>query len=155
MCIRDSPQSYQSKTGLGTGRDMHQMFAVGKSANGKRGNKAFGIGKNKIKKTEYGIYSKTEKIKFYEPIVNKSTAARAFLYIMQGYPGCLGNDRFPLGTEKWVIKHGGKDNVGLWEKHRNLSLHILQGNRNPFIDFPKLVFLTDFEDSWRDMMLEW
>jgi hypothetical protein len=144
------PQSYQSGTKLGTGRDMHQMFAVSKSANGKRGNKAFGVGCSNRKITEYGVYSKSGKMKFYSPKENKSVAARAFLYIMQGYPGCLGSERFPRGAEAWVVKHGSQENVSLWEKHRNFLLHSLQGNRNPFIDFPKLALIIDFNDSWRD-----
>lgn len=28
--------------------------------------------------------------------------------------------------------------VSIYEKHRNLAIHELQGNRNPFIDFPEI-----------------
>lgn len=58
------PQSYQSGTKLGTGRDMHQMFAVCKSANGKRGNKAFALGELNKKKLSMGCIQNLEKLNF-------------------------------------------------------------------------------------------
>lgn len=143
------PQSFQSGTKLGTGRDLHQIFAVSKSANGKRGNKIFGVGQTIKKQNDFGVFSKTNKHKFYEPKQNKSVAARGFLYVMQGYPGCVASDRFPRGSEDWVREFGSLENVSFWEKHRNFCIHLLQGNRNPFVDFPRLVHLVDFACAWR------
>ncbi|TIM60729.1 MAG: hypothetical protein E5Y60_30475, partial [Mesorhizobium sp.] len=32
-----------------------------------------------------------------------------------------------------------------WEKHRNAAIYVLQGNRNPLIDFPEWALRLQFE----------
>ncbi|MGR9047557.1 endonuclease I family protein [Halobacillus faecis] len=72
----------------------------------------------------------------FEPEYAKGTVARAMLYFLL---------RYPDGLE---TNHGGKIDVDLmleWHKneppevyelHRNQAIFELQGNRNPFIDYP-------------------
>lgn len=42
-----------------------------------------------------------------------------------------------------------KEEVSEWQKHRNQELYKLQGNRNPFIDFPDLSLKIDFKKGWQ------
>lgn len=44
-----------------------------------------------------------------------------------------------------------KEEVSEWEKHRNQELFNLQGNRNPFIDFPELASKIDFTKGWQQL----
>lgn len=143
------PQSFQAGTGLGTGRDLHQIFAVSKAANGKRGNRLFGEGPDARRQSEFGLFSKRGGRKCYVPAANAGAAARAFLYVMQGYPGCVSSERFPKGSEEWAVRAAGAGEAGAWERHRNFCVHLLQGTRNPFVDFPRLAALTDFGGAWR------
>lgn len=43
---------------------------------------------------------------------------------------------------KVLLEWHQKFPVSLYEKHRNLAIYDLQGNRNPFIDFP------EFAEKW-------
>jgi endonuclease G len=36
-----------------------------------------------------------------------------------------------------------------WELHRNQVLYQLQGNRNPFVDFPQWAKMIDFTEGWQ------
>jgi deoxyribonuclease I len=72
----------------------------------------------------------------FEPEYGKGIVARAVFYFAVRY-----KDVIQLDTQMdlelllgWHEMHP----VTLYEKHRNAAIHELQGNRNPFIDFPDL-----------------
>ncbi len=72
----------------------------------------------------------------FEPENNKGIVARAVFYFLLRYPDTLTvyseNDIAVL--KQWVKEQP----VTLYEKHRNREIHLMQGNRNPFIDYPEL-----------------
>lgn len=72
----------------------------------------------------------------FEPEQNKGIVARAVLYFLLRYPGAIKvYDKAAVDMLKsWALAQP----VTLYEKHRNREISIMQGNRNPFIDFPDL-----------------
>ena len=54
----------------------------------------------------------------------------------------------PKESVEWMIEVA-QEEVSEWEKHRNQELFRLQGNRNPFIDFPELAKQINFEKGWQ------
>ena len=72
----------------------------------------------------------------FEPENNKGVVARAVLYFLLRYPRAI-----KIYQNKDIDMFKGWANaqpVTLYEKHRNYEIHKMQGNRNPFIDFPDL-----------------
>lgn len=140
------PQSYQSGCKKGTGRDMHQIFAASKNANGSRGNKPFGPGPKLIRDDPRGqVYTLPGGRKSYVPKKNAGAACRATLYVLLAYEKCADPAKFPPGQLAWIVEQATSTDVSLWERHRNAELHRLQGNRNPFIDHPEWALHIDFK----------
>ncbi|KRX01020.1 hypothetical protein PPERSA_09626 [Pseudocohnilembus persalinus] len=171
------PQSYQAGTRKGCGKDMHQIFACEKHANGSRGNKPFGKGvfqdtnlnvKYYIQESESGFvyeYSKKmnenvklneiqeaqKKIKTFYPKNNVGACARATLYILICYSESMNELKFPKNLIPKIIDLACNEPVTIWEKHRNQILFELQGNRNPFIDFPDWAKKIDFFNGFQNL----
>lgn len=83
----------------------------------------------------------------FEPEYGKGTVARAMLYFLLRYPRAIKKAfRMEIDIPLLVGWHH-EFPVTLYEKHRNQAIYRVQGNRNPFIDFPdladKLVFPID------------
>lgn len=72
----------------------------------------------------------------FEPQNGKGAVARANLYFLTRYPDILPQDRRKAIDIPMLIKWHEENPVTLYEKHRNWCIHHLQGNRNPYIDFP-------------------
>lgn len=72
----------------------------------------------------------------------RGAVARATLYFLLRYPGkidCYGE------ADVETLKHWSReDPPSDWERHRNAAIFALQGNRNPFIDFPEWADRVDF-----------
>ena len=83
----------------------------------------------------------------FEPQNNKSIVARAVLYFMVRYPKAIKvyNDKDIAMLKEWASSQP----VSLYEKHRNREIYLLQGNRNPFIDFPDLIQSLTFDQTYR------
>ncbi|QED46292.1 endonuclease I family protein [Cytobacillus dafuensis] len=74
----------------------------------------------------------------FEPENGKGVAARAMLYFLLRYPKAIRkpfSQQIDLGL---LISWNHQFNVTIHEKHRNRAIYRIQGNRNPFIDFPEL-----------------
>ena len=74
----------------------------------------------------------------FEPEHGKGPAARAMLYFLLHYPKAI-KKVFRVEIDipllvRWHLEFP----VTLYEKHRNLAIYQIQGNRNPFIDLPDL-----------------
>jgi endonuclease I len=92
----------------------------------------------------------------YEPIDNyKGDHARMFFYMSVRYYGNTAFTDCPWAAPQAKLKPWFdtmirqwhvNDPVSLKELNRNNAVHRYQGNRNPFIDYPELVTLIDFQN---------
>ncbi|SEN77729.1 Endonuclease I [Mesobacillus persicus] len=74
----------------------------------------------------------------FEPEHGKGKSARAMLYFLLRYPDAIKRS-FRNSIDLPLLKRWNQQfPVTLYEKHRNQSIYMIQGNRNPFIDFPDL-----------------
>ncbi|WP_052404798.1 endonuclease I family protein [Bacillus rubiinfantis] len=80
----------------------------------------------------------------FEPEYGKGTAARAMLYFFLRYPRVI-KKVYRVGINlPLLISWHQEFPVTIYEKHRNQAIYRIQGNRNPFIDFPHLAKKIDF-----------
>jgi endonuclease I len=84
----------------------------------------------------------------FEPEQGKGEVARSTLYFLLRYPGEIdgtgsgvefGKERLQL-LLSWHKSHPPTE----YELHRNQAIFAIQGNRNPFIDFPDWAAKVDF-----------
>lgn len=134
--------------------DLHHLYPTESKHNSKRANFKFGnvdvdnvrlrCSQNRIGK----IYKTTKSGKrvlsnetYYEPPVNhKGNVARAIFYFSTRY-----NVNIDPIEESFLKQWHMDDPVDNFEKYRNNEIHKVQGNRNPFIDYPELVNeISDF-----------
>lgn len=118
--------------------DLHHLFACHPGCNSRRGNFPYHDFDDYVPEPRIlGIVEgcgKAEEGKF-EPEYGKGIVARATFYFMARYPGVIDNH---LVNQELLLEWHQKFPVSLYEKHRNLAIYDLQGNRNPFIDDPEL-----------------
>lgn len=74
----------------------------------------------------------------FEPEYGKGTVARAMLYFLLRYPRAIKRTFLKRINIPLLIEWHEKFPVDLYERHRNQAIFKIQGNRNPFIDFPEL-----------------
>ncbi len=119
--------------------DLHHLFPTDSQMNAIRGNNHFGevVKDSKILKcpvSRTGSSAKNHSEVFEPPTAHKGNAARAIFYFSVRYG-------MPIEAEeqetlrKWNIQ----DPVDEEELHRNDEIMKVQGNRNPFVDYPELV----------------
>ncbi|WP_246629063.1 endonuclease I family protein [Mesobacillus maritimus] len=80
----------------------------------------------------------------FEPEHGKGKIARAMLYFLLRYPLAIKKSFRGLIDIPLLIQWHQQFPITLYEKHRNQSIYMIQGNRNPFIDFPELVEAVHF-----------
>jgi len=140
-------------------KDLHLLTPADYSANRSKSNNAIGVvvvpnfdnGSFKVgKNPDYGDF------KVFEPADEyKGDFARIFFYVAtcyQDYPWVLDNSKYGsfyalsdnyLTFQPWVIDilldWHRKDPVSVKERNRMEEVYIIQGNRNPFIEYPCLV----------------
>ncbi|WP_139891174.1 endonuclease I family protein [Bacillus sp. D386] len=137
------PQSWFEKRHPMVG-DLHHLFTCEKDCNSFRSNIPYydfedykpGAYKEVIK----SFCGKRDGNQRFEPENGKGEIARACLYFLMRYPDEIIQEKMSLIDidlyKKWHNNHP----VSLHEKHRNWAIFKLQGNRNPYIDFPELDF---------------
>lgn len=121
--------------------DLHHLFACQPECNIKRSNYPY---------ADFSFYtpeSPEEKVQNhcgvtmdgrFEPEYGKGTVARALMYFLLRYPGAIHKTFLRKIDRSLLIRWHQQFNVNLYEKHRNEAIFLIQGNRNPFIDFPEL-----------------
>ncbi|MEH7444866.1 endonuclease [Bacillus sp. JJ1122] len=141
------PQSWFEGTEPMKG-DLHHLFVCHPKCNIKRSNFPY---------TDFDFYtpeSPDEQLKnncgvssglLFEPEHGKGTSARAMLYFLLRYPKMI-KEEYKLQVDIDLLKRWVQEfPPTLYEKHRNQAIYYIQGNRNPFIDFPnlaeKMIFL--------------
>ncbi len=118
--------------------DLHHLFACEPACNSMRSNFPYHDFEAYVPELETeGIRNgcgMAEDEKF-EPEYGKGIAARAVFYFATRYKKFMNmEDRMNMHL---LLKWHDENPVTLYEKHRNAAIHELQGNRNPFIDYPQ------------------
>ena len=136
-CEHIVPQSWFDKKEPMRG-DLHHLFACEPTCNSIRSNYPYYDFHNYVPEgLILGIKDgcgKVEESKF-EPEYGKGIVARATFYFLVRYPNTIKKE---LENVSLLLKWHQSFPVSIYEKHRNLAIHELQGNRNPFIDFPEI-----------------
>ncbi|MBV2169573.1 MAG: endonuclease [Bdellovibrio sp.] len=124
--------------------DLHHLFPTDTQLNSIRGNYTFGevtqdSQKLKCPVSRFGRPASGNREVFEPPKNHKGNVARALFYFSLRYD-------LPItpGEEAFLKKWSKEDPVDEDEVRRNNEIFRVQGNRNPFVDFPEL------EDSIQD-----
>lgn len=118
--------------------DLHHLYPTDSEMNSIRGNYEFGevVKDKKILKCRVSRLGKTASGRgdvFEPPTNHKGNVARALFYFAVHYDMTLGGEQ-----EATLRKWNHEDPVDEEEAHRNDEIMKVQGNRNPFVDFPEL-----------------
>ncbi|MDD4776828.1 MAG: endonuclease [Fermentimonas sp.] len=136
--------------------DLYHVYPTDGYVNNRRGNLPFGevgitiwesTNGSKVGQNTFGKYTKT----VFEPIDEyKGDIARTYFYMVTAYEDIvplwsseqLDETSYPAFSE-WsldlLLKWHREDPVSLKEVRRNEEVGKIQGNRNPYIDYPELV----------------
>ena len=144
------PQSQSWFTTSGAGADAHHLRPEDPTVNSTRGNHPFGefTGGSAVKFSsangggESGCYLKNG---YFMPRAEaKGDVARIVFYLLTRYPE---SDSYKITnvaqSMDMLLKWNAEDPVDEWEMNRNDVVQSIQGNRNPFIDYPTLA-----DDIW-------
>lgn len=136
--------------------DLFHIYPADGYVNTRRSNLPFGeagitswesVNGSKTGQNTLGNYTKT----VFEPAdEHKGDIARTYFYVVTAYEDDvtrwssdqLSGDSYPAFSEwslQLLLKWHREDPVSLKEVRRNEEVYKLQGNRNPFIDYPELV----------------
>lgn len=146
-CEHVVPQSWFNKSEPMRG-DLHHLFACEVKCNSFRSNTPyFDFADFKPKQPSLDeivrdTCGKSESNGF-EPEFSQGTVARATLYFLLRYPRNI-SSKYDKNSLKTLIAWHKKFAVTDYERRRNMKIQLAQGNRNPLIDFPKLVDKIDF-----------
>ncbi len=139
-CEHVVPQSWFNKRNPMKG-DLHHLFACETRCNSFRSNMPYfdfvDYSPAQLKEVIREACGKREDGKF-EPEFNKGAVARATLYYLLRYPGMQARN-YNLKSLDMLMTWHAENPVSEYERHRNYSIFQIQGNRNPFIDFPELM----------------
>ncbi|MFC0272561.1 endonuclease I family protein [Metabacillus herbersteinensis] len=141
-CEHVVPQSWFNKAQPMKG-DLHHLFTCERDCNQRRSNYPYHdfedyepvISVSDILK-HCGKYEESK----FEPEYGKGIVARAMMYFLVRYPNRLQEPNAARIDLELLIKWHEDYPVSTYEKHRNLAIYELQGNRNPFIDYPDWVY---------------
>lgn len=130
-CEHVVPQSWFGKA-LPMRGDLHHLFACDSRCNSFRSN--FPYTTHELERTMEDCGRVEDDL--FEPTGGKGAVARATLYFMMRYRGFVGS-RYNGDRLQNLLRWHEETPPNEWERHRNAAIHALQGNRNPFIDFPE------------------
>ncbi|MFC3040404.1 endonuclease I family protein [Virgibacillus xinjiangensis] len=139
-CEHSVPQSWFNRQEPMRG-DLHHLFTCEPVCNSIRNNypyhdfKGYEPEEMRAKRIEEKCGKADEGL--FEPESGKGTVARAMLYFLIRYPDEI-ESSYKEGIDKDLLLDWHQNfPPDLYEKHRNQAIYEIQGNRNPFIDFPK------------------
>jgi deoxyribonuclease I len=119
--------------------DLHHLFTCEPKCNRLRSNYPyyeFSSGaKSVVKYDNCGLYDGLSR---FEPEYGKGIAARAMFYFLLRYPNTIEKSFRKTINRRMLLKWHHQFPVTVYEQHRNKAIFEIQGNRNPFIDFPEL-----------------
>jgi deoxyribonuclease-1 len=120
--------------------DLHHLYPTDSQMNSHRSSLQFGeVGKDaeKLKCSQNRLGHEASGkggVVFEPPVAHRGNVARAIFYVAARYKMKVGG-----AQEATLRKWNHEDPVDAAEQLRNDQIEDLQGNRNPFIDFPELV----------------
>lgn len=145
-CEHSVPQSWFNEQEPMRG-DLHHLFTCEPVCNSIRSNYPY------HDFTEYNPEAGANRIEaacgkadeeLFEPEYGKGTVARAMLYFLVRYPDQI-EAAYESGIDTALLLDWHQAfPPEIYEKHRNQAIFDIQGNRNPFIDFPEKM-----GDLWR------
>ena len=148
-CEHIVPQSWFNKRQPMRG-DLHHLFGCESRCNSFRSNIPY-FDFVDYERAIRDSCGKREENKF-EPESGKGAAARAVLYFLLRYPGEINSTSREFEAERLpvLLKWHEEYPVDEYEQHRNMAVYEMQGNRNPFIDFPEWAQLIEFTEGLGD-----
>ncbi|PQD95722.1 endonuclease I [Pradoshia eiseniae] len=133
------PQSWFDKASPMVG-DLHHLFTCEMNCNSFRSNIPYydfeDYNPSAAKEMIRNDCGKRDGEERFEPQNGKGAVARATMYFLIRYPDKLPKERIRLIDMAMLYKWHQENPVTVYEKRRNWLIHQLQGNRNPFIDYP-------------------
>ena len=122
--------------------DLHHLFPADSKANSVRGNDDFtdvshdtgDLANDNCSPAKYGSPVAGGNDGFEPPLTQKGNTARAIFYFSVRYKISI-----PAKEEETLRRWNDLDPVDQEEMDRNDAIQAVQGNRNPFIDYPALV----------------
>lgn len=140
------PQSWYSSREPMKG-DLHHLFVCTPECNTARSNFPYDDFSFYVPESPYEIIQNRCGVANsgrFEPENGKGAVARAMLYFLLRYPKAIKRTFLRQIDVALLIRWHKQFPVSLYEKHRNQAIYRIQGNRNPFIDFPELVEKVSF-----------
>jgi|GEM_PF-1716513 len=141
-------------TGSPMGTDLHHLRPTDVSINSRRGSLNFDEGGELYVDRDGATTNRVDENSWEPRDEVKGDVARMIFYMVVRYEGEAANEldlelndkvnnlRSPrLGKLSVLKKWHLQDPVNAWEKRRNNRIHDVQGNRNPFVDYPEWVEL--------------
>lgn len=125
--------------------DLHHLFPTDSELNSIRGNFPFGEVSQDKKQlkcncSRFGFTTRGNQLIFEPPVAHQGNVARALFYFAVRYDMQIDQDQ-----EAFLKKWNREDPVDETERQRNDEIYELQGNRNPFVDYPELAEkISDF-----------
>lgn len=145
-CEHVVPQSWFNKSHP-MKADLHHLFTEEIQCNGSRGNLEFEELETGQEIPSCGTLNPGDS---FEPGAGKGEVARATLYFVTRHPGYVGDGRETnLADVETLLQWHRQYPVTDYERHRNDKIEEVQGNRNPFIDFPELAEKVDFSKGFK------
>lgn len=126
--------------------DLHHLFTEERKCNSDRGDLPLREVSGNVESLPQCGLVQTTHGKAFEPKAGKGEAARAILYFVTRHPGLVGDQKNEMTVAdlpkllEWHRQYPVTD----YERHRNETIQDVQGNRNPYIDFPELAERVDF-----------
>jgi len=118
--------------------DLHHLFACEPQCNSIRSNFPYYEFDSKANSVRLHSHCGLFDTYRFEPEYGKGAVARATLYFLLRYPSKIVK-RYKKRIDLPLLIRWHEDfPVNIYEKHRNKAIFEIQGNRNPFIDFPDL-----------------
>ncbi|MFD2925696.1 endonuclease I family protein [Halobacillus naozhouensis] len=140
-CEHAVPQSWFNEQEPMRG-DLHHLFTCEPVCNSIRSNYPYydftnyNPGNISVERIEESCGKAEEEL--FEPEFAKGTVARAMLYFLLRYPSQIEQKYQKRIDSELLLDWHQKFQPSLYEKHRNQAIYQLQGNRNPYIDFPDM-----------------
>lgn len=152
-----APQSWWGGgTSINVGNDLIQVIPSDASANNAKSNFALGVATSSVKVVNNRVTVGKDKNGYsvFEPCDEyKGDFARIYLYVAVCYPDvnwessvsgtevAFRKEAYPTlksNFQKLLLQWNRQDPVCDWEITRNERAYGVQGNRNPFVDYPQL-----------------